>query len=283
MPKFAFSSNAFKATDLFDAARQIADAGFAGLEVMADVPHAEPSRFGAEPRRRLLSLLRQRKLQVSNVNAFTLFARGDTYHPTWIESDPGLRQVRIDHTRGALQLAADLEAHTVSTQPGGPTIGTRLTRQQALERFASGLEAVVPIARKLGVTLAIEPEPGLLIQDSAEYLAFKQDYFAQEPYVALNCDMGHFYCVGENPAGVVRTIGEHIAHVHLEDIAKNRVHQHLALGRGDMDIVGILQSLSAVNYAGWVTVELYPYVNTAGEMARLAMEYLKSTTVCQIG
>lgn len=278
MPRFAFSSNAFKKTDLFDAARQIAAAGYRGMEVMADVPHAYPPTFSQADRGQLTQLLSELQLEVSNVNAFTLFAKGDTYHPTWIEADAAARKLRIEHTIAAVELAADLSARSVSIQPGGPTIGTGLTFEQAADRFAAGLNAVLPIARKLGVTVAIEPEPGLMIQDVGEFARFKREHFAGEPHIAMNCDLGHLYCVGDDPLTVIKEHGEHIAHVHLEDIGKNHVHQHLPLGKGSMDIPAILQAIDASGYKGWVTVELYPYIATAGDVAREAMGYLASVS-----
>ena len=275
MPRFAFSSNAFKKTDLSEAARQIAGAGYGGIEIMADVPHAYPPTFSPADRYRLKELLAQLHLEVSNVNAFTLFARGDTYHPTWIEPGAADRQVRIDHTIDALKLAADFSAKTLSIQPGGPMIGTGLTFEQAGQRFADALDVVLPAARDLGVVIAIEPEPGLLIQNVEEFERFKQQYYAAEPHIAMNCDLGHLYCVGDDPVSVIERYSHHIAHVHLEDIGANHVHQHLPLGQGAMNIPAILQALDKAGYEGWITVELYPYVATAGEVAREAMQYLR--------
>lgn len=274
--QLAFSSNAFKKTDLFEAARLIASAGYTGMEVMADVPHAYPPAFDASMRKKFRRLLSEHHLTVSNINAFTLFARGDTYHPTWIEHDQALRAARVEHTVQAIQLACDLGAKTVSVQPGGPTIGLGLTTDQALLRFADGLDAVLPAARKTGVVLAIEPEPGLLLQSADEYINFKRRFFVDEKHVGMNCDMGHLFCVGDDPVSVVRQFPAEIAHVHLEDIGKNHVHQHLPLGKGNMDIAGILQALRDVEYAGWITVELYPYVSSAAEVAREAMTYLQA-------
>lgn len=276
MLRFAFSSNAFKKVDVFEAARQIASVGYAGMEVMADVPHAYPPDFSADQRRRLVGLLRELGLAVSNVNAFTLFARGDTYHPSWIEHDPEARRVRVDHTIAAVELAAEIGAPSVSIQPGGPLIGTGLTRDQASRRLADGIEAVLPTATRCGITLAIEPEPGLLLQSISEYLEFKTRFFGQETRLAMNCDLGHLFCVGDDPATVIRRYGDQIAHIHLEDIGRNHVHQHLPLGEGAMDIPGILNALTEAQYAGWVTVELYPYVSTPTEVARRAMGYLQT-------
>src|SRR5207248_1641972 len=113
------------------------------------------------------------------------------------------RQQRIDHTMKAIELAADFGSKTISLQPGGPLIGTNMSREKAGDLFAEGIARVLPLAKELGVILAIEPEPGLFIQDSGEYLAFKTRYFAGEEAVLMNCDIGHLFCVGEDPAEVI--------------------------------------------------------------------------------
>ena len=85
--KLAFSTNAFKRTTLEDAIAVIARLGYTGVEIMADVPHAYPPDMPAARIAALRAQLATLNLAVSNVNAFTLFALGDTYHPTWIEED----------------------------------------------------------------------------------------------------------------------------------------------------------------------------------------------------
>ena len=90
----------------------------------------------------------------------------------------------------------------------------------------------------------------------------------------MNCDLGHLFCVGEDPAQVIGEMPDQIAHVHLEDIGKNRVHQHLTPGKGAIDFGSIFTALHAIEYAGWVTVELYPYETTAAGVAKLAYEHL---------
>jgi sugar phosphate isomerase/epimerase len=274
MFQLAFSTNAFKKNTLAEAIDAIARIGYRGVEVMADVPHAHPATFARGEREALKRQLKSLQLQVSNVNAFTLFAQGDTYHPTWIEDDPQLREIRVEHTLASIELAAELGARTVSLQPGGPMIGTTLTRPQAGERFAEGLRRVLDVARGCSVTLAIEPEPGLFIETAAEYLDFKRKFFADEPLVRMNCDVGHLFCVGEDPADVVRRLSGEVAHVHVEDIGENRVHQHLTPGRGVIDFASLFAALREVGYQGWVTVELYPYETTAEGVARLAHEHL---------
>jgi sugar phosphate isomerase/epimerase len=274
MIQLAFSTNAFKKHPLAEAVAAIGAIGYRGVEIMADVPHAYPATFDSTQRAALKRQLADLGLAVSNVNAFTLFAQGDTYHPTWIEDEAALREARVHHTEQAIELAAELGSKTVSLQPGGPLIGTTLSRDEAEKRFADGLNRVEDRAQKYGITLAVEPEPGLLIETASEYLAFKNRFFRDEPAVRMNCDIGHLFCVGDDPAQVIRAIPDHIAHVHLEDIGKNRVHQHLAPGKGVIDFRGIFKALDEIRYDGWVTVELYPYETTAAGVAKDAWNYL---------
>jgi sugar phosphate isomerase/epimerase len=272
--RLAFSTNAFKKNTLDEAIDSIADIGYAGVELMADLHHAYPPVMNDTRRRQTQDHLADRKLPVSNVNAFTLFACGDTYHPTWIESDPQKREKRIQHTLDCIDLAAQFSAKTISLQPGGPLIGTTTSRDQAGELFAEGISRVLPRAKEKDLILAIEPEPGLFIENSAEYLEFKNRFFKNESHVLMNCDIGHLFCVGDEPADVFRRLAEHVAHVHLEDIGKNRVHQHLTPGKGVIDFPAVFKALDDIRYDGWVTVELYPYETTAAGVAKAAWEHL---------
>ncbi len=274
LDRLAFSTNAFKQTTVSDAVRVIAEIGYTGVEVMADSPHMRADTFTDAQARELGELIAELGLTVSNVNAFTgfCFASGDTYHPTWVEGDPAERQRRVDYTKRAIELTAMIGGNHISLQPGGPYTGRDV--DELYDLFAEGLAACLPVARDVGVWLGVEPEPGLLIETAEQFQRLKRGYFADEPMVVMNCDLGHHYCVREDPAEVLRTHRDVINHVHLEDIAANRVHQHLVPGDGAMDYAAIFAALDAVGYDGFVTVELYPYTSSAEEVARRAYAYL---------
>jgi len=272
--KLAFSTNAFKQVSLEDSLRQIAACGYAGVEIMADVPHAYPPDMDARRRKSVGRLLDDLGLTVTNLNAFTLFAQGNTWHPSWIERDEQARTRRIEHTLAVIRLARDLGAPGISLEPGGP-VPEGMARSEALRLYREGLERVLPTAEECGVDLLIEPEPGLLIQRPGEFEEFMAGFWATaNGRVALNFDIGHFYCVGVDPAEAVRELAEHIRHVHLEDIAASREHRHLVPGRGAIDLEAVIGALRSVGYDGWVTVELYPYEAQAREVAEEAFAYL---------
>lgn len=272
--QLAFSTNAFKQSTLHDAVHTIAAIGYKGVEIMADAPHMRPDRFTDKDARQLRKLIEGLGLGVSNVNAFTgfCFPGGDTYHPTWVETDKGLRDARVNHTLRAIELAGMIGADHISLQPAGPYMGRNVNELYAM--FADGLSRCVDKARSCGVTLGVEPEPGLLIEKSSQFMRLKNGYFADEPMVQMNSDLGHFYCVREDPATVLRSHRESIRHVHIEDISAHRVHQHLVPGQGVLDFKAIFEALDEIEYRGMVTVELYPYTSTAEDVARRAYEHL---------
>ena len=118
--KFAFSANAFLRFDILETIKIISSIGYTGIEIMADIPHAFPLDLTPTRIREIRTALRDHGLAVSNVNAFMHRADGDMYHPSWIESDPVLRAKRMDYTLRCIELAAELGASNISTEPGGP-------------------------------------------------------------------------------------------------------------------------------------------------------------------
>jgi len=270
--RFSFSSNAFLRYSLLETIDHVAAIGYEGIEIMADVPHAFPLHLTSEAIWGIRRRLDDRGLTLCNINAFMHHADGDTYHPSWIETDPALRAKRVDYTLRCLDLAVELGAPCISTEPGGP-LEDGMSRDEGLRLYREGLAAVENRARRNGVRILIEPEPGLLIENSRQFMDLFRDL---DPAVfGINFDIGHFFCVGEDPAALAGELREHIHHCHLEDIAASRVHHHLMPGKGAIDLPAVLDALKATRYTGFVTVELYTYESRAVEAAREAFDYLK--------
>lgn len=271
MIKFAFSSNAFTRHSLSETIGILAEIGYDGIEIMADVPHAYPTHLSESDIDKIRNLLAEKGLAASNLNAFMHNADGDTYHPSWIEKDPSERARRINYTLRCIDLAHRLGAPHISTEPGGPLEG--ISRSQGLAWFKEGLNAIAGRAREKGIKVLIEPEPGLLIERSPEFLELYSQL--DSDVFGLNFDIGHFYCVGEDPRALVRELKDCAFHFHLEDIAASGKHRHLQLGEGAIDIPGVLSAIEGTGFEGFVTVELYTYYETADAAARDAMNYLR--------
>jgi sugar phosphate isomerase/epimerase len=139
--------------------------------------------------------------------------------------------------------------------------------------FHRGLEQVVPVAQELGIKVLVEPEPDLLMENTKEFKEFIRD--VKSPAIGLNFDIGHFYCAGEDPSAAFEELFEWIGHVHLEDIASSRVHNHLILGHGAIQLADVFKTMIGIGYEGDVSLELYPYVETPEEAGRESLKYLR--------
>lgn len=270
--KLAFSTNAYLKFSFQEAVGRLSRIGYQGVEIMADVPHAWPACLLEEQKQAIRTALTENRLQISNINAFMMNAISDArqkyWHPSWIEPDRHYRQIRIDHTIRALTLARELGARCITTEPGGP-IEPGTSRSQALRLFVEMIKPVAEHAEKEGVLLLVEPEPGLLIETADQFLEFMQHIHS--PAIGLNFDIGHFYCVKDDPAATVPRMARYTRHYHLEDIAASRVHHHLIPGEGAIDFRATLQAIKATGYDGWITIELYPYVDDPDAAARTAL------------
>ena len=273
--KLAFSSNAYLHFSIENTIEKISSLGYRGIEILADVPHAWPAGLLDEQKQTIRDALHQNGLTISNVNAFMMNAIADPrqpfWHPSWIDPDPHYRAIRREHTKRALQLAKDIGAPHITTEPGGPLLEGQ-TRQQAADIFYEELMPCVEVAESLNVPLLIEPEPDLFIERFDQYLEFRARI--DSGMVGLNFDIGHAYCVGEDPEIWVDTMKDHAVHYHFEDIAASRIHKHLIPGHGAIDFEATVKAILATGYDGWLTVELYPYIDNPDDAASEAHTFL---------
>jgi len=273
MLKFGFSTNAFRKFSLEDALRAIARCGYEGVEILGDIPHAYPPQTDAAKISSIRSVLKETGLRPANVNAFMLYGiQNEIQHPSWIEPDAAFRRLRVRHTIDCLRLAKKLGAPSIQTQPGGP-LEASMTRDDAMRIFEEGLREALPVAEETGVMLLIEPEPHLLVADVAQTDELLERI--DSPMLAVNLDIGHLYCVGEDVAAAVKHFGPRIRHVHIEDIAADRHHFHMVPGEGAIDFTPILRALETIRYKGFVTVELYMHQDNPEEVAAKALGTLK--------
>ncbi len=268
---FSYSTNAFVEHPLLEAIKLIAGTGFGGVEIMCDRPHLYPPDSNSQELKKIKDLVKQLNLKITNLNCFTLFAVGNTWLPSWIEPDAERRQERINHTLNCLELAEFLGSPSISVPPGGPPAG--MDRTASINLFRQGLEMVIPKAEALGVTILIEPEPDLLIENSHQMNSFIRDMASKN--IGVNFDVGHFYCVGEAPEEALERLFDKIGHIHIEDISSTREHEHLIPGLGAIDYDAFFKRLDELGYTKDICLELYTYPRIPCEAGLKSIETLK--------
>src|SRR4029079_14352786 len=211
--KLAFSSNAYMHFSIENTIAKIAELGYQGIEILADVPHAWPAGLLEERKESIRRSLEKHRLTISNVNAFMMNAVADPrqpyWHPGWTDPDPHYRAIRREHTKRALRLAKELGAPCITTEPGGEMVPGQ-TWASAAKIFYDEVMPCLEVAQECQVPLLIEPEPGLLLERFERYLEFvaRRD----SPWVGLNFDIGHAYCVNEDPQDWVARMAPYTKH-----------------------------------------------------------------------
>jgi sugar phosphate isomerase/epimerase len=275
MMKLAFSTNAFTRFTLIEALRQIKAAGFGGVEILADVPHAYPDAVGAAQVGAIVRELEKLDLQVSNINANCSFGYW-RHAPPEPFFEPSLispvREHREDRARlicKALEFGKAVGAANVSITTGRMLAG--MPPEKAAQQLAESLPPILDRADRLGVSIGIECEPGLFVEHVAEL----REWIDRLGHARLgaNLDIGHSQVMGESIGGVIRLLGDRIWNMHVEDIP-GRKHYHLIPGRGTVDWGELQGGVEAIGYGRFLTVELYTYTENPRAAAEESYEFL---------
>lgn len=270
--RYAYNTNGCAHHRLDDAIGLIADSGYDGVALTLDVGHLDP--FAPDHRdalERLAAGLRARSLGVVIETGARFLLEPRTKHePTLVSVDLDGRARRLDFLTRALQAGCELGAEAVSFWAGVPAPG--LDPATARGWFRAGLEAVVRRAERLGVVAALEPEPGMLVETVADFVAVAADL----PALRLALDLGHCLVTGDvEPHDAVAAHAGRLGTVSIEDMRRG-VHEHLAFGSGDLDLAAALAALARARYDRLVCVELSRDSHRADRMVPGALRALKA-------
>ena len=273
--KLAFSTNAFTRHSLIDALRAIKAAGYAGVEILADAPHAWPGELTEARVAEIAKELERLDLAVSNINANCSFgywkdAPPEPYfEPSLISPNPKHREDRTRLIYKTLDFAQAVGAGNISITTGKMLGG--MPPEKAAQQLAESLKPVLDYADRVGVNIGIECEPGLYLEYIAELMEWIERL--KHPRFGANLDVGHSQVIGEDIGDVVRLLGDRIWNLHVEDIL-GRKHYHLIPGQGTLDWRGLKSALEEIRYGRFVTVELYTYAESPHEAAERSYDYL---------
>ncbi len=273
--KLAFSTNAFTRFPLPDALASIRDAGFAGVEILADTPHAYPDSVDAILTANLMRMLEQTGLAVSSVNANCSFgywkdAPPEPYfEPSLISPNPKHRADRIRLIGKTIDFAREIGAQNISIT-SGKCLGS-MSPDKAAVQFAESIKPILDHAERAEIDVGIECEPGLFIEWAVELREWIDRLGSSR--LGANLDIGHSEVLGESISKAITLLGDRIWNLHVEDIP-NRKHYHMIPGEGTIDWIGVRDALWAIKYDRFVTVELYTHTADPMTAARKSHQFL---------
>lgn len=210
------------------------------------------------------------------------------------------RQRDLEHTRRVSSLLAEVGALYVNVADQGtlqrkafacrgdsadaPHLGPH-----EWDAFAERVCQSAEIAREHGLQATFHLHAGTWVESRADLDELLRR--APAPLVKLCLDVGHGPCGGLDPVAVVRDYAERIAYIHLKDVdgevldgvRRDRVsfddavrrRIFVELGRGCLDVAGLLAALRGIDYQGWLMVEQDSTWLGPAESARVSREYLR--------
>lgn len=273
--KLAFSTNAYTRHTLEDALRGIARASFAGVEILADTPHAYPDSIDEALVASVRRTLDDTGLRVSNVNCNCSFgywrhAPPEPYfEPSLISPDPRHRADRTRLILKTLDFAREIGAPCISITSGRCLGG--MPPDLAARQFAESIKPILDHADRVGVDVGIECEPGLFI----EYVAELRDWIDQlnHPRFGANLDVGHSVVIGETIQRAISTLAGRTWNMHVEDLPGQK-HYHMIPGQGTLDWDALKRALDETCYNRFLTVELYTHTANPQEAAEKSFQFL---------
>lgn len=272
--RFGYGTNGFTSHRLHDALGIIADLGYDGVALTLDQPHLDPFADDAAARtaavgRRLAELELDLVIETGGRYVLDIWRK---HHPTLVSAAG--RDRRVDYLTRAVDVAADLGAEAVSFWSG--TLPSATPQEAGWERLVAGVDAVLTHARARGVVCAFEPEPGMFV-DTVEGVLELRRRLGDPEDLRVTLDIGHIVC--NEPLGLAETValaGGLIANVQVDDMVPD-VHEHLALGDGDVDFPAVLAALARAGYTGLAALELPRHGHAAPVVAEQSLRFLRDT------
>lgn len=219
---------------------QVRRMGFDGIEI---------ARFSFDrfPARLLREAVRNEGLEPVLCSALT----GEM---SLISEDASTRSSAAAFLRRAIEAAAELGS-SLLVGPFLSPVGSLAGRRATAEEWKRGVEGIAGLAgwlREHGVTLALEPLNRFetyLMTTAAEARRFCDE--VHDPYVGVLFDTFHANIEEKRLGEAIRTLGPHLAHVHVCENDRG------VPGTGHVDWDGVFSALREAGYDGWCVIESF--------------------------
>jgi sugar phosphate isomerase/epimerase len=229
--------------DLRSALRDIADAGYRGVEISTAPPHIFTPSVGLVERSQLRHFIAGLGLTCTSLNAAEL---------NLISPNPDISDLARRHYIDNIRLAHDLEVDLLVIVPGRQNILCPTPHEDAVYALERQLEYLLEEAEKLGVRLALETSPYGFMQ-AAEEVKEVVARFANR-FLGIAVDCANVFAV-QDPADAVRASADYLIMAQISDTWKDRF-AHTSIGRGQVDFGTFASALAEVHYAGPTVYEL---------------------------
>lgn len=283
MIRVSYNANGLRTIDLRRAIDAVARAGYDGIELSLHPAHLDPFNCKDD---KLASVAQA--LDSSGLPAICLATGADAllgtdrFEPSLIHPDHTQRCRRIDLIKRAVDIANELRIPVVNLASG--ILRPEMSGDDAWELLTEGVQVCLEHA-STQIILALEPEPGFLIETNEQALALITKIGS--PGLRLNQDVGHENVAELNYLATIRQALPVTRHMHVEDILDRR-HAHLIPGEGHIDFTALMKMLLDDGYPHFISVELYNHADVYQHALSASLTFLRAkvtavaqTTTCE--
>ena len=244
----------------------VSSLGLRYVEIRSERPYALPQdleREGAEGLREKLQALGLEPILHSAV-----------YDINLASLNPLIRRASIRQTVESIRLASLLGAKIVVIHPGRlPKNYPREYLSNSRINLLTSLRIMARIAGRMGVTLAVENSPRgrahRLVATPQEHLYILEK--VSSPHIGALLDLGHAHTWGFDLREYINLLKDHVVAFHIHD-NHGSSDEHLPLGKGNMDVRGVMEEIRSMDRALPVILILHNRKDVSESLAFLERE-----------
>ncbi|HEV2348852.1 MAG TPA: TIM barrel protein [Terriglobia bacterium] len=165
-------------------------------------------------------------------------------------ADPAVVQKSIEGMKTSLHNAKLWGSYSVLLVPA--VVNEETSYQEAWTRSQKVIRKLIPLARELGVVIALEEVWNKFLLSPLEFAAYIDEF--KSPWIKAWFDVGNVVLYGY-PQDWIRTLGKRIVEVHLKDF-KREGYQWVNLGEGSINWPEVRKAFADIGYNGYATTEL---------------------------
>lgn len=271
--KLGLSSLLFPKDPIEKAIEISADLGFKCVELVHDMPHFPP-HHDVERLKRLRELMDSHELEAL-IHACLWDLNPMSHYPV-------IRELTTAGTKRGIDACHLLGGKIVTTHPGRCQFEEDKRHfERAKDWFRDYVRECQDYAKERGVTLAVETIPfsAMYPRTTEELVKLTEDFDGLE----VTLDVGHSYLAARkdeetDPEGgivrVIEKVKDRLVNVHLHDNRGTR-DEHLAPGKGSIDLPRVVKALRDSNYSGPIILELWNPTDPL-KTANEGLEYVKT-------
>jgi hexulose-6-phosphate isomerase len=173
------------------------------------------------------------------------------------DPDPAVRAAALESLIEGLRATAAVGGDTILLVPGHGKDGSQA---EVFERTLANISKALPVAKEVGVKIAIENVWNHFLYDheggndqTADELARYIDAF-DSPLVGVQFDIGNHWKYGD-PAAWIRTLGKRIIKLDTKGFSRAQ-DKFTRISDSDIDWASVRKALEDIDFRGWVAAEV---------------------------